>query len=72
MLSTWYFYWHNKLTNEKGHYMAFTCYLDVKDTLYDMAEQEKGLHWFVAEGEHDEHPCNKECRCKSHTETWVP
>jgi len=52
--------------------MAFICYLDVKDTLYDMAEQEKGLHWFVAEGEHDEHPCNKECRCKSHTETWVP
>jgi hypothetical protein len=73
MGSTWYFYWHNKLTDEKGVFDGYMDYVYVKDMLYTFAEDElKDCHWLVTEEKSDGHPCKEQCSCEPLSEVWLP
>ena len=71
-MSTWYFYWHNKVTDEKGEWSAFMDYVYVKDTLYELAHDLKDCHWVVTDEKIDGHPCQAQCSCKPIAQVWLP
>lgn len=73
MGETWYFYWHNKLTNEKGVFDVYMDYVYVKDMLYTFVEEGmQDCHWLVTEEKSDEHPCKEKCSCKPVADVWLP
>lgn len=71
-MTTWYFYWHNKLTNDMGS-EAFLEYCDVKEYFFDyMIPGTEDCWWVVTDEKFTDHPCKKNCCCESVSDLYFP